>query len=624
MYGEAVALKDDYSGMRMFVADDGRMTFAVTKDGDMVSLAKHRDSKLKNAAAIAFRVQTSRGGNRGDNFDTELGKIYTPLGGRMVARTAFNDEFVPDDWWDEAELARGNKVPKEKFLRYIGRSYPDQSKAAGRPDILFFVYDKNSIGSTYDPASVPEVKTYEDGVQAQRDALREMGVEPGFQRSPIPQSEWDAAPRSVNQVAREGRPGIIRRVAESMLLGLDTRARAIGGDKLRAILNDMPDGIAKGEQALRPVVEAFQKAVGKMSGKDYNRMWLAAMNGDYQRAEDLMNQYGVDPSVLNGVREMLDDMHHRAEMVGMDINYVTDYFPRGVRNYKAYVRQMAGLAADFPIGEIDLMVKKFRRDHNRSPTQYEFANLIRQRIQGTGRSGASLPNNVQQRRVDVVTWDTLGQYEKFDEYLMKYALDMNRAIATREWLNRHAKPIERLTNATYGGVPSYRQIMRDLRAEKLLLKAMYDNPAQYTTQQVQQQEAAVEALRIMSLPINGVANVIAEMVHTGQLKGDQQERAIELFSEALAPEVQSPFLNGVRALGNALALGQRAQLDVGMWPQIDSSAATTGASAHWPKHATVRTVTAWSGLVKEASPRSAGGMPSRFASASSSARDPRV
>jgi hypothetical protein len=86
-FGAAVTAyqAEDYAKMRLFLADDGKVGFAL--DGnDIVSVFKHPDSDALHVAASILPLAIEQGGTRLDCFDTELPRIYSTADFKAVAR----------------------------------------------------------------------------------------------------------------------------------------------------------------------------------------------------------------------------------------------------------------------------------------------------------------------------------------------------------------------------------------------------------------------------------------------------------------------------------------------------------------------------------------------------------
>jgi hypothetical protein len=158
-YGAAVAVYQaaDYQGKRLFVTEDGTAGFALTSDGDIVSVFSANKSGNGRALMMAA-VQA--GGRRLDCFDTALPGYYAAHGFKAVARIAWNDEYAPPGWNMETFKAFNN----------------------GRPDVVFMVYEGGYNGE-YKAGAGEKVKTYDDGVQSQTTALQSIAKSQVFEQA---------------------------------------------------------------------------------------------------------------------------------------------------------------------------------------------------------------------------------------------------------------------------------------------------------------------------------------------------------------------------------------------------------------------------------------------------------
>ena len=138
--------------MQPFLSPDGRSGFALKGD-DIVSLFGHPEAE-KGVAQRALKMATDLGGRRLDAFDTYLPRTYAKAGFKAVARAPFDPQYQPEDW------------NYDSFKNYNN----------GRPDVVFMVHDPSS-----DPAARTggrPVATYDEGVAAQNEALKEIGGRP--------------------------------------------------------------------------------------------------------------------------------------------------------------------------------------------------------------------------------------------------------------------------------------------------------------------------------------------------------------------------------------------------------------------------------------------------------------
>lgn len=154
-YGAFVEQKEveKYSEMTLLTDSTGTTGAAVTKSGDIVSVFKDPRSPVKGAMTSILFSAIANGGKKLDNFNSSvLSNMYAQHGFVPVARTAFVDEFAPDDWNYERD---------------------------GRPDIVFWVHNGDSLETiankigTYERPDYDSLPMFDDYDQAEayRDSL---------------------------------------------------------------------------------------------------------------------------------------------------------------------------------------------------------------------------------------------------------------------------------------------------------------------------------------------------------------------------------------------------------------------------------------------------------------------
>lgn len=99
-YGAFVDLHEEieYSNMKNFSLSDGSGNISVTQDGDIISVAKSSNSKIKGASKQLLLTALKNGGKKLDNYNGFLTINYQKAGFEPVARVKFNPEYAPDDW----------------------------------------------------------------------------------------------------------------------------------------------------------------------------------------------------------------------------------------------------------------------------------------------------------------------------------------------------------------------------------------------------------------------------------------------------------------------------------------------------------------------------------------------
>lgn len=128
---------EDYSKMKLFLSEDQTAGIAVKQDGDIVSVFKNtKRNKTKGAISSLLLTAIENGGEKLDNFNGELSRMYTEHGFIPVSRCAFNREFAPSDW-DYAKF----KEPDIIFWMHNGESAETVASKIGS----YPVYDFSKI-----------------------------------------------------------------------------------------------------------------------------------------------------------------------------------------------------------------------------------------------------------------------------------------------------------------------------------------------------------------------------------------------------------------------------------------------------------------------------------------------
>jgi 8-oxo-dGTP pyrophosphatase MutT (NUDIX family) len=136
--------EDDYAGMRLFLADDGKSGIALHDGDEIVSVFSDPKSKNKKVARHLISIAVENGGKRLDAFDTVLPGIYAKEGFQVKARLKWNDEYAPDGW------------DKETFSKFNN----------GEPDVVFMKHEPGLEDTDYEPGFGDYVEDYDAGLAA--------------------------------------------------------------------------------------------------------------------------------------------------------------------------------------------------------------------------------------------------------------------------------------------------------------------------------------------------------------------------------------------------------------------------------------------------------------------------
>lgn len=146
-FGTSVTVYDleDYQGghIRLFLSPDKKTGFAVTADGQLVSVF-NADDTTQMPLHTMVPLALSQGATRADAFDTVLPGFYAHFGLQPTARLPFDDDYKPDGW---------NYNLYEKYNN-------------GRPDVVFMRFDPDRVGVSYIPGDGDYVDDYDVGLES--------------------------------------------------------------------------------------------------------------------------------------------------------------------------------------------------------------------------------------------------------------------------------------------------------------------------------------------------------------------------------------------------------------------------------------------------------------------------
>lgn len=124
----------EYQQMKVFLAPDDLSGFALTEEGDIVSVFSHPNSGGGRLQKI-IDTAIANGGRTLDAFDGKLVQMYAELGFKEVKREPWNDAFKPEGWKDEWG------TPDVVFMEFVGES---QGLGVGTTSKAFLEWDDGS------------------------------------------------------------------------------------------------------------------------------------------------------------------------------------------------------------------------------------------------------------------------------------------------------------------------------------------------------------------------------------------------------------------------------------------------------------------------------------------------
>lgn len=304
-----------------------------------------------------------------------------------------------------------------------------------------FIEELNNAGLDYKTATPEQVYDALDSEQKdafeaklEREAIQGDAAKVGEQKKVDKRAEADYA-----KVAEQ---------VEKGTLGDDTRyilddVMKVGGDLFAPVSTRLGKIDQKLKHAVRKflfqnglynhkdkqVVKPFIEKVSEMSEADYRILDLALKNRDQAKIDELVNKYGIAKE-FRGVRKILDNLYAEAQEVGLDMNYLNDYFPRMVKRNKV-LEYMAAMRGREEWTEIEAALEA--ADPEQVFTPEEQAEFVDNFLRGYTTNKITLAKGgfTKQRAVDYVSPEFNQYYESSPQALMQYIDAVRHGIETR-------------------------------------------------------------------------------------------------------------------------------------------------------------------------------------------------
>ena len=353
------------------------------------------------------------------------------------------EDLKLDDMWDGEPfyISLFDNPTEDNFIEFVKNLGYDGIVLEENNILNYVAFDptqiKSAIGNrgTFDPDSpsiieddIPAIKI-KPHKQLQKEAPK------------VPKKVYDdAKAKSVMDLAKERTkelkgPGLISRA----LTPLSTRLRVLAPELKRSIRRfefNVAINTAKDLQ----VAENFMKQTDKLRRKnkqDYAVLDLAMKNSDLNKAKEILDKYDMGSEFIK-VRNMLDNIYARAEMVGYEPNYLSDYFPRRIKDSDGL---MGYLEASDSYGVIQSNIKTKEKELGRRLEKEERLKLINNLIRGFGgRLGIQRPANLKEREIEYLNSDLNEFYYDSNTALHKYIVQMNEAIETKRFFGKGMGP----------------------------------------------------------------------------------------------------------------------------------------------------------------------------------------
>ncbi len=256
-----------------------------------------------------------------------------------------------------------------------------------------------------------------------------------------------------DNLAREKRSLLDRAGSEARAVwaGLDkvlgvtsTRLYNISPKLFRATRQYVYDVLTRSTAMTRDV-QPFVAGAKKMSKNDWRRLDLALKNGVEWKIREVVGKYNLTGEYARA-RAVLDEIFEAAKTVGIDIDYLKEYWPRMLKDPEGFLQYVQG-REDWSI--IEEAIKRRAAQAGRKVedlTVDEKAHVVNTLLRGYRTQALTLsrPGPAKERTVESVDKVLDAFYYDSLTSLHKYIQLMNTKIAEREFFGRETKEIQSL------------------------------------------------------------------------------------------------------------------------------------------------------------------------------------
>jgi polyhydroxyalkanoate synthesis regulator phasin len=222
----------------------------------------------------------------------------------------------------------------------------------------------------------------------------------------------------------------------SLIVPISTRAKRVSQglkNKLRAYDYALPQKINEYNARIKPFMDKW----AKFTQDDMVAFDLALKNDYVTKQLEILEKYDALDD-FEAVHDLLNYLYEEAQSVGVEMGYRENYFPREVADVDGLMSYLYGPRA------ISELRRAEREAHYEDMTPDEQAEFVNKFLRGYERKDLtkSLPGNVKERRIDVVTSDMNMFYKNSMQALMTYIERMTNSIESRRFWGMDAAHIE--------------------------------------------------------------------------------------------------------------------------------------------------------------------------------------
>lgn len=183
----------------------------------------------------------------------------------------------------------------------------------------------------------------------------------------------------------------------------------------------------------------FVEKFSKLPEEDFTRLDLALKNRDTKTIDRLLKKHNLIKSHKK-VRELLDSFPDQAKEVGLQMGFITDYFPRSVKDVKRFLIE---IRRNENWNQINEALRNEEKRLGYVLSEDDKARIITQMISGYGDTKIKLGRTrfANKRSINVLSAENNQYYKNSSDALIEYIRSMTALIEGRKFLGRESKEV---------------------------------------------------------------------------------------------------------------------------------------------------------------------------------------
>lgn len=321
----------------------------------------------------------------------------------------------------QKEVKRLLKVAREKGL--IGKAKMEARKETGVGNLIRITKDGKEVRRGVEGLSIEQLKEYKKVL------LKKIDTTPKPVKS-LSKEEW----KKIGSVgtSEQKKSTKFTQGLEKAIGVISTGIEKYGGKYLKSAIREYKFELSKLSFKYVGEIEKFQKTIGKFKGEKLDNLAYHLYN---QSFDEVRNLLGENSKELDKVIAVLDDIHERANKVGLNVGKLQNYFPRIVKDYdglfKAYSEKYGKNGRSY----FEKVLNDYANSKGKKLIELsieEKSDVLTKTLRGYGQGKINAGNAQRARQFKELPAEFLQYYHAPKDSLSMYISKMNQRIELKK------------------------------------------------------------------------------------------------------------------------------------------------------------------------------------------------